>query len=412
MSKKIILIIIGIAVLIILGASVYSWKINEVNLDLDSSVSPSSSPSSAPATTSEPLIAPTPAFNSDISDWKTYRNEEYGFKFKYPQNWISRGETEFDLSRLEDNNFYKWTGTELEVLFGKKDLQGSAFALHVMNKTIEEAAIFDHSSFGDKTGKIAIIGGVKGEILDGAFYGMQYVVKDGKTYFFEQINAENEQDMKDYDDVIKTFKFIENDTVFSCGASTVKDIDGNLYKTVKIGSQCWMKENIKVTKNPEGKAITRYCYNNDLSICKIDGGLYDWNTAMDSSNIDGAQGICPNSWHIPKDSEWYVLESGLATDSCDANRSGWGCNSAGMNLKQNGSSGFEGIFAGYRAVYPGEDGFYDREKGAYFWSSTKSMPTERGDNAIGRYLNSQSMVARSIYDLYLPDSFSIRCLKD
>ncbi len=63
--------------------------------------------------------------------------------------------------------------------------------------------------------------------------------------------------------------------VFTCGASTVNDIDGNTYNTVQIGSQCWLKENLKVAKNPKGEAITRYCYNNDPKICDTDGGLYD-----------------------------------------------------------------------------------------------------------------------------------------
>ncbi|MBU3924539.1 hypothetical protein KJ854_01220, partial [Patescibacteria group bacterium] len=73
---------------------------------------------------------------------------------------------------------------------------------------------------------------------------------------------------------------------FTCGASTVSDIDSNIYNTVQIGEQCWLKENLKVTKNPAGEAITRYCYDDDPKICDTDGGLYDWNTAMNKSTTE------------------------------------------------------------------------------------------------------------------------------
>jgi len=86
---------------------------------------------------------------------------------------------------------------------------------------------------------------------------------------------------------------------FACGSS-VNDIDGNSYGSIQIGNQCWLKQNLKVTKNSSSNPITRYCYNNDATICDTDGGLYDWNTAMNGATTEGAQGICPNGWHIPK----------------------------------------------------------------------------------------------------------------
>ncbi len=192
---------------------------------------------------------------------------------------------------------------------------------------------------------------------------------------------------------------------FTCGASTVADIDNNFYNTVKIGDQCWLKENLKVTKNPNGEAITRYCYDNDPKICDTDGGLYDWDTTMNKSTAEGAQGICPNGWHVPKDSEWHVLEKGLKDEgqSCDANRSGADCDVAGMKLKKGGSSGFEGILAGYRST----SGTFDNQGiYAYFWSSTES-----GANAWNRFLNSSyTTVYRYAFDKAF--GFSVRCLKD
>ena len=190
---------------------------------------------------------------------------------------------------------------------------------------------------------------------------------------------------------------------FVCGTTTVKDIDGNIYNTVSIGNQCWLKENLKVTKNPVGETITRYCYDNDPKNCDTDGGLYDWNTAMNSSAMEGAQGICPESWHIPKDSEWYVLESGLATSSCLSDRVGAGCYPAGTKLQKSGSSKFEAIFAGFRYA----QGPFER-RGEYtdFWSST-----EKGILAWSRFLSlSDTMIYRATDDKR--KKHSVRCLKD
>lgn len=185
--------------------------------------------------------------------------------------------------------------------------------------------------------------------------------------------------------------------------SFATDIDGNIYKTVQIGSQCWLKENLKVTKNPEGNAITRYCYDNDPKICDTDGGLYDWNTAMNNSTAEGAQGICPTGWHVPKDSEWYVLESGLAAENCSAERNGSGCEPAGTVLKKGSTNGFDSTFAGYRDP---NSLFYNREMNIFLWSSTEndfkasSRTIDQSISAVGRFLNDKML------------AFSLHCLKD
>lgn len=185
--------------------------------------------------------------------------------------------------------------------------------------------------------------------------------------------------------------------------STIVDIDNNTYKTVKIGNQCWMKENLKVTKNPEGRSIRRYCLENDPKACNTNGGLYDWNTTMNGSNMEGSRGICPVGWHVPKDSEWYVLEKGLAIGSCDADRIEFSCNPAGTKLRSRGSSGFEAIMAGF---YSTGGSFYFNSLNSYFWSSS-----EKGaDIAWDRILNLGSTINR-YYDAK-ELGFSVRCLRD
>jgi len=134
------------------------------------------------------------------------------------------------------------------------------------------------------------------------------------------------------EDITLTANFIEVQTGFICGISTISDIDGNIYNTVQIGDQCWMAENLKTTKHSSGYNIERKCYNNDNSFCDWYGGLYYWETAMDyasgsNSNPSGVQGICPTGWHLPSAAEWdqlidYVVLQGYPNHSNDPNGAG------------------------------------------------------------------------------------------
>lgn len=102
------------------------------------------------------------------------------------------------------------------------------------------------------------------------------------------------------------------------GTPTVTDVDGNIYNTVRIGNQCWMKENLKTTRDASGNNITRMCYANMESYCDLYGGLYNWYTVMNgagssNNNPSGVRGICPAGWHVPSDAEWTQLIDYLAT---------------------------------------------------------------------------------------------------
>ncbi len=88
-----------------------------------------------------------------------------------------------------------------------------------------------------------------------------------------------------------------------------------LYNTLQIGTQCWLKENLNVGAmiigiQPQWNngVIEKYCYDDDPANCNIYGGLYQWDEMMKYTTEPGTQGICPAGWHIPTDEEWKQLE--------------------------------------------------------------------------------------------------------
>ena len=113
----------------------------------------------------------------------------------------------------------------------------------------------------------------------------------------------------------------DNITLYTVG-STVTDIDNNVYNTVIIGTQIWLKENLKVTKYRNSDTITTtWAYNGNESNVSTYGRLYDWYAATDS------RGLCPTGWHLPTDAEWTTL-----TDYLE------GLSVAGGKLKEAGTT--------------------------------------------------------------------------
>jgi uncharacterized protein (TIGR02145 family) len=161
--------------------------------------------------------------------------------------------------------------------------------------------------------------------------------------------------------------------------STVTDIDGNIYQTIKIGTQVWMAANLKVTRYRNGDAIPNvtvnttwgslsygaYCnYNNDTSNTETYGCLYNWYSITDSRNI------APEGWHVPSDGEWQTLVDYLGGDAVgggkmkEAGTSHW----ASPNLDATNESGFTALPGGYR--YDGNGVFGHMGYDASFWSSS------------------------------------------
>ncbi|MDK2899386.1 MAG: hypothetical protein PWQ10_573, partial [Patescibacteria group bacterium] len=138
--------------------------------------------------------------------------------------------------------------------------------------------------------------------------------------------------------------------------------------------------------------------------CTTYGALYQWDEAMQYTNTEGAQGICPTGSHIPSDNEIKILEIQLGMTQAQANLSStWRGTDQGTKLKLNGTSGLNVPLSGSRY----DNGtFVDLSSGAYLWSSSESS-----SSVWIRLLSaSQSNVYRSAYSKM--NVFSVRCLGD
>lgn len=189
---------------------------------------------------------------------------------------------------------------------------------------------------------------------------------------------------------------ISPQSTFTCGNYLLDSRDNNTYKTVKIGDQCWMAENLKYTGNGcAGKTWNDTAPHDACQSHSTDWGeevLYQWGAAMNGSTTEGVQGLCPDGWHIPTDDEWKTLEMYLGMTQVEVDKSGvYRGTNEGNKLKGLthswctgtsgcGESGFNASPAGGRYT----DGSLDYVGSIGFWWTS----TLRGSNALHRNLNS------------------------
>ena len=159
------------------------------------------------------------------------------------------------------------------------------------------------------------------------------------------------------------------------GVSTVS-YSGQIYNTVAIGNQCWLKENlnggtmIDSNKNASNNnTIEKYCFHNDEANCATYGGLYQWDEAMQYSRTEKAQGICPPGWHIPglfefADLQVYVNGTNTNGNAFKAIGQGSGAG-AGTN-----TSGFSALLTGW--FWSPDTVFNANGSSTAFWTSTEA----------------------------------------
>ena len=213
------------------------------------------------------------------------------------------------------------------------------------------------------------------------------------------------------------------DSKYDATANTLTDLrDNKVYKTVKIGDQVWMAENLNYAylnwthkgarDDYPGLDSSSFCYNNASKNCEIWGRLYMWSAAMDSAEVFGGdgsycgyydcagiyandknyckasgqvRGVCPKGWHLPSRRE--VVNLLLAVDSTADESNTTYFDAAGFALKstcgwdkKNGEDkyGFNVLPSGmcYRGKKCVEAAQY-----AYFWTSTQYESNDAWDNA-------------------------------
>ncbi len=212
------------------------------------------------------------------------------------------------------------------------------------------------------------------------------------------------------------------------GCCNVTDIDGNIYKTIKIGNQCWMAENLKVTKYRNGDAIPNVTdgstwsnmttgaysnYDNNTNNVTTYGKLYNWYAINDSRNI------APEGWHVPSDAEWKVLEMFLGMSQIEADATAWRGTDEGGKLKEIGTShwlspntgatntsGFCALPGGYRDF---DSNFTSLGYYALFWSTTEINVDYTSARCLGC---TYSEIGRHKEGYSNRDGFSVRCVKD
>ena len=219
---------------------------------------------------------------------------------------------------------------------------------------------------------------------------------------------------------------------------TLTDIDGNIYNTWQMGSQCWMKENLRTTRFADGTPMALgsehsstealyYYPDNNAANADPYGLLYNWTAVMNgaaSSNVSpsNVQGVCPDGWHVPSSAEWATLTgyvSGRSQYWCDgeseniakalACNSGWNTNAVmdcavGLNQSSNDASHFSGMPTGAFV----SSGIANFGKFAMFWTCTAV-----GSNAESYYLAySTAAVGHPTGGYETTYGMGVRCVRD
>jgi len=195
-----------------------------------------------------------------------------------------------------------------------------------------------------------------------------------------------------------------------CSGTPTVTYGGQVYNTIMIGNQCWLKENLNIgtmitgsTDQSSNGTIEKYCAYDDVAKCAVYGGLYQWNEMMQYVTTEGAQGICPNGWHIPSDAEWSTLESnvGGGGDLKEAGLAHWFAPNTGAT----DASGYSALPGGYIGINFGSTFSY-RDAGR-FWTSSQM-------DALDAWLRDvrYSVAIIQQYDWRKGYGLSVRCIKD
>jgi uncharacterized protein (TIGR02145 family) len=228
---------------------------------------------------------------------------------------------------------------------------------------------------------------------------------------------------------------------------SVRDYEGHWYKVVQIGSQCWLKENMRAKIYSDGSQLlvgnsntsntNRYYYEayGNADSTKKYGYLYNWAAAVNCSNavnnsdinFEMAQGICPTGWHVPTNGDWVTMETFL---------------NGGTSLDYGTLNKYLGTFAGklacgdwsvsgvsqdYTTSTPGNHNYLYRNSTGFsalpvdesqnffgnrarFWTSTNGSTKPQTYTKISRWLFRNNQGIRYAVDA-ADNKFSVRCVR-
>lgn len=206
----------------------------------------------------------------------------------------------------------------------------------------------------------------------------------------------------------------------------VRDVEGNVYKTTKIGNQVWMAENLKTTRFNDNTPIPLVTdsvawigltspayswYRNNPANKETYGALYSWYTVSNGR-------LCPSGWHVASNADYETLEATIGIPVDSIGRWGWRGRGSAAKLKDSvnwltgagqNTTGFSARGSGYRAWTNGQ--FRALGEIAYYWTSTDDSPNNKPTVAWYRRIDGTSQY---IYKATTekPGGKSIRCVKN
>jgi uncharacterized protein (TIGR02145 family) len=196
---------------------------------------------------------------------------------------------------------------------------------------------------------------------------------------------------------------------------TMTDQDGNVYKTVTIGTQTWMAENLRTTKYNDGTDIpnvtvadewddlttSAYCnYNNTTNIDTIAtyGRLYNWHTVNTGK-------LCPTGWHVSTHAEWTTLNTYLGSEVGGKLKEADTLHWNSTNIGATNETGFTALPGGWRT--DGNGSFLGIGEYGWWWSATELETNNAWDRGMK---NNSSGVLRDANNKAM--GFSVRCVRD
>jgi uncharacterized protein (TIGR02145 family) len=260
-----------------------------------------------------------------------------------------------------------------------------------------------------------------------------FVFNQGDRLRYTAYSENGEKTITDSPKENQTYTFMF-DVVHPCpGMPTITDIDGNVYRTVLLGSQCWMASNLKTTTYSDNTPIPNVTsndswdnlaygayvwYNNDAGWKDLYGALYNWYA------VDFYNGLCPGGWHVPTNEEWNILTDyiggtepphGDELKSCRqvASPLPGECNTSdhprwrhyNRLIYGTDDHGFSGLPAGYRYSY-GPFAYLGRY--TFFWASTETSANTAW--YCGLYYDSSQIIQGGTFSKQ--NGFSVRCVRD